>query len=70
MSKIHVFCSRPGLIRGGFSNPRHAEYDFGHHTQDQLRDLVNEPETTVVIGDEVTEAWIAENEAKAKKAAK
>jgi hypothetical protein len=67
MAKVHVFCSRPGMHRGGRPNPRHAEYDPGEHTPAQLRELVEDPETTVVIGDLVTEDYIAEAEKLASK---
>lgn len=70
MPQIHVFCHRPGMNRGGRSNPRHAAYDFGVHTPAQLRELLAEPEVTVLVGDALTEADIAamELEADVKKA--
>lgn len=72
MAKVHVFCSRPGMFRGGRENPRHAAYEQGTHTPAHLRELLRDPETTVVIGDELTEEQIAAMEkaaaAKAEKA--
>ena len=69
MAKVHVFCSRPGLHRGGRSNPKHAEYEVGEHSPEQLLDLLREPETTVVVGDLLTEKEVAEMKKAAKKAA-
>ena len=60
----HVICSRPGLNRGGRSNPPHAAYQVGDHTPEQLRDLLQEPATHVIIGEEMTEAHVAEIEAR------
>ena len=54
MPKVHVFCSRPGMFRGGRKNPRHAAYAPDVHTPAELRDLLADPEVTVVIGDELT----------------
>lgn len=52
------------MHRGGRANPRHAAYDMGEHSPDQLRELLAEPEMTVVIGDALTEDHIAEIEAR------
>ena len=70
MSKIHVVCHRPGLIRGGHRNPPHAVHDIGFHTPEQLRELIAEPEITVISGDLLTEADIAAIEASPPKLAK
>jgi hypothetical protein len=67
MPQIHVLCHRPGMNRGGRANPRHAAYDFGVHTPAQLRELLAEPEVTVLVGDVLTEALVAAAEAEAAK---
>ena len=59
----HVICGRPGLHRGGRPNPPHAPYKLGDHTPDQLRDLLAEPATHVIIGAEMTEDDVAKIEA-------
>lgn len=59
MPQIHVLCHRPGMNRGGRANPRHAAYDFGVHTPAQLRELLAEPEVTVLVGDVLTEDYVA-----------
>jgi hypothetical protein len=68
MAQVHVFCARPGLIRGGRSNPRHAAHDVGTHSPGELRALLAEPEIVVVVGEVLTEAHIAAIEAEGKKA--
>lgn len=65
MTKIHVVCHRPGLHRGGRSNPAHAVYDIGEHTPAQLRELLGEPEVRVVIGHALTEPHIVKMEQEA-----
>lgn len=61
--QYHVICSRPGLNRGGRSNPPHALYEKGAHTPEQLRDLLQEPATHVVFGEAMTEEHVAAYEA-------
>jgi hypothetical protein len=63
MPQIHVICHRPGMFRGGRSNPPHAAYEPGDHTPAQLRELLAEPQTTVIHGDLLTEDMIAALEA-------
>lgn len=59
------------MHRGGHPNPVYAAYDAEHHTVEQLRDLFNDPEITLVVGDLVTEETVAAAEAAvAKKPAK
>ena len=53
---IHVFCARPGMIRGGRENPFHAVYAAGDHTPEQFRELLADPLIAVVSGEAVTEA--------------
>lgn len=50
---LHVICARPGMIRGGRANPLHAAYENGEFTPAQLRDLVGDPNITVIAGGEV-----------------
>lgn len=52
--KLILLCSRPGLIRGGKTNPAYAERTTADYTRDQLRELLDEPEIVVVQGTRVT----------------
>jgi hypothetical protein len=52
--KLIVLCHRPGLIRGGKSNPAYAERDLSGYTREQLRELLDEPEIVVVQGTRLT----------------
>jgi hypothetical protein len=52
-------CARPGMNRGGRSNPAHAAYEPGEHTPAQLRELIADPHISVVVGDQLTEEHIA-----------
>jgi hypothetical protein len=65
--KYHVTCSRPGMNRGGRSNPAQAPYEQGDHTPAQLRELLADPHTHVLVGEPMTEAHIAAMEAEAEK---
>ena len=47
---IHIVCFRPGMHRGGRSNPRHATYEAGEHSVEQLRELIDDPEIVVIDG--------------------
>lgn len=47
---LHVICHRPGLIRGGRSNPASASYEPGAFTAAQLAELAAEPEITLLLG--------------------
>ena len=58
MAKYHVICHRPGLFRGGKANPSHAAYESGDHSADELSQLLAEPLTQVIVGDELTEDGI------------
>jgi hypothetical protein len=64
--KYHVTCSNPGMHRGGRSNPAHKDYALGDHTPAQLRELLADPHTAVVIGEPMTEAHIVAMEEAAK----
>jgi hypothetical protein len=60
MAHIIIVNRRPGLIRAGVRHPPvavHATLDF---TVEQLRELCDEPELTVVVGDLLTAGMIAE----------
>jgi hypothetical protein len=76
MTKIHVMALRPGMHRGGRSNPQYAAYELGEHTAAQLLDLLNDPNFTVIVGGgpltgehikaaETHEAYLAGAEARA-----
>ena len=69
MPKLHVICHRPGMHRGGRTNPKHAAYDLGDHSPEELAALRAEPEITLIVGDLLTDEHAAEG-AKAHKAAK
>lgn len=56
---LHVFCRRPGLIRGGRSNPASASYELGVFTAAQLAELCAEPEITLLVGHAPDEAELA-----------
>lgn len=43
---------RPGMHRGGRSNPQHAVYEQGDHTLAQFRDLLGDPNMVVILGGE------------------
>ena len=64
---IHVFCARPGMFRGGRENPVHAAYPVGDHTPEQLREMLADPQITMVTGEAVTEEFIASMESGAAK---
>ena len=64
---IHVFCARPGMIRGGRENPFHAVYAAGDHTPEQLRELLADPLIAVIAGDAMTEDFVASMESGAAK---
>ncbi len=51
------------MHRGGRANPAHAAYSLGDHTPAQLRELLADPHTHVLIGEPMTEAHIAALEA-------
>ena len=54
LMRIVVSCRRPGLIRAGRPNPGVAVYAPGDFTEEQLAELVAEPEITVVVGEVLT----------------
>ncbi len=68
MQQYHVMCARPGMNRGGRSNPAHAAYEPGAHTPAQLRDLIADPHISVVVGHKLTEEHIVALEHEAAKA--
>lgn len=63
MSQVHVICHRPGMHRGGRANPPHAAHDHGVHSPEQLRELLAEPQITVIVGEKLTEAHVVAIEA-------
>lgn len=50
MDMLHVFCRRPGLIRGGRPHSAHTSYGPGIFTRDQLAEMEAEPEITLIVG--------------------
>lgn len=63
MPMLSIACSRPGLIRGGVRHPRQEMHLLGRFTPDQLREMLAEPELSLVIGRPLTAADIAAIEA-------
>jgi hypothetical protein len=55
---ITVVCHRPGLIRAGKRHPKVESYLVTQFTADQLREMLAEPELTIVVGHPLTTADI------------
>lgn len=58
--QLTIVCHREGgMIRGGVRHGRVAEHLVGRFTPDQLRELIAEPNITVVVGRPLTSVDIA-----------
>ena len=59
MPQLHITCSRPGgIIRGGIRHEPHAAHDVAAFTPVQLREMLAEPELSLVIGEKFTAAHV------------
>ena len=57
-----IVCNRPGLIRGGVRHPQAEIHDLGRFSPAQLRDMLAEPELTLVVGTRLTLSDVDEAE--------